>query len=207
MRINILSLNPCAWVLAIYLFMFVSRGKNSIRGLDIRILSKQYSPLALHSVSSEFLSQYKSQLIDNMSEETLRSLCANIIKGLQDPLNSVYEEANSFWQEILYDIAYYDLLVDDVIAVLRDLSVKNVQDKANEWVYNKDKKRKSSAVMIFGEQHMKDYQELNVRGASALLKKDDDLFITDSVHILKDVDAVKGLRQDLPYYDDFRGSV
>jgi hypothetical protein len=146
-----------------------------MRGLELCVLSKQFSLLAMHAIAADFFVAYKAQLLAQLDVATLQEMSANIAASLLDPLTSLHEEGGGFWQEVMCDLSYYDMQVDAVVAELQELDVRQsesgrVRQSAEQILYSGES-RKSLALMVFGSQHLRDYQQLLGDGDKQWLSK------------------------------------
>lgn len=95
-------------------FAHFGRGRNSIRGMSLRILSKKHSPVVLHKEALLFLSNYQQQL-QALDDAALKQMTDSLVANLLDPVNNMQEEASGFWQEVMHDLPYYDLMVSSIL--------------------------------------------------------------------------------------------
>ena len=87
----------------------------------------------------------------------LSALTASIVKSLEDPPRNYAEEADSFWSHIV-DATPFDW-IPQVIAELQALTVEEVQQAADRWVFDPNE-RSSVSVMLFGKPHLQELEAL-----------------------------------------------
>ncbi|RYY83582.1 hypothetical protein EON63_10940 [archaeon] len=186
----------------------IYRGRNGIRGLELRVLSKQHSPLSIHQHCVDFLQQHKSTHIDTLDPPTLALMTSNLIKSLQDPLNSVFEEGSVYWQEILYDLDYYGWQVDEVVDALKEVSVSEVQRACQEWLYGASGGQGGArrlSVMVFGNKHKGDIEDL-VRGGGqeVLVANTGSFFAHQEVRLMTSKEDMEAFKQSLEVYSHYK---
>mmetsp|Transcript_1554 Transcript_1554/g.2638 ORF Transcript_1554/g.2638 Transcript_1554/m.2638 type:complete len:577 (+) Transcript_1554:563-2293(+) len=123
------------------------RGWQSVRGMTMRILSKRFSPLVMEQEVQEFLKTQQSRLKSELKDEELSQMTASIIQSLEDPPTSYSQEASEFWNAIVGDMPFD--WTQQVIEELRRLTLSEVIDSADRWIFQADQ-RATLSVMIFG---------------------------------------------------------
>ena len=136
------------------------RGKNAVRGISVRILSKRFSPLSMELALSEFFQQQRFILNDTLTDEIIAERCQSIIHTLEDPPTSYTEEASDYWDAIVHELPFD--WTAQVIAELKLLNRAEVLEVADRWLLGEDS-RASLSVMIFSLQHESEYSALVAR--------------------------------------------
>ena len=93
----------------------------------------------------------------SLSQEDLSSRTAALTLSLIDPPTSYGEEASEFWGAIVSGMPFD--WTDQVVKELKELKVQDIQNAANEWLFNKEK-RSSVSVMLFGNTHLDELKNL-----------------------------------------------
>lgn len=144
----------------LYSTVLYYRGKNAVRGISVRILSKRFSPLSMELALSEFFQQQRSILNDTVTDEIIAERCQSIIHTLEDPPTSYTEEASDYWDAIVHELPFD--WTAQVITELKLLNRAEVLEVADRWLFGEDS-RASLSVMIFSLQHESEYSALVAR--------------------------------------------
>jgi secreted Zn-dependent insulinase-like peptidase len=130
--------------------VFLCRGWNALRGINVRILSQRFSPPAMETALWAFLSTQRAILRDTLTEEIVAARCQAIIRSLEDPPTTYSEEASDHWDSIVNAMPFD--WTQQVIAQLKELDRQAVLSAAEEWVFDAATRR-SMSMMIFSPQH------------------------------------------------------
>ena len=125
-------------------------GMKAMRGFSVRIVSNKFSPWEMEREIGEFLTSQK-EVMTKYSQDDIRSIAEALVKIIEDPPTSYLDEAEMYWDSILEDTPFD--WAEQVVAALRSLTVSEVQEAANEWLFNPET-RKTVSSMIFGCNHI-----------------------------------------------------
>lgn len=171
-------------------------GYDSVRGLTVRILSNRFSPIEMEKELGNFFLQQK-MVLEQLTEEEIKSLCESLVKSLQDPPTTYTEEASEFWDAVISGMPF-DWL-ERVIKVLEEIKKEDVVQSINKWIYTKDKK--SVSVMMFGKNHVAEIENMKTVSTDKITEASEGFFkeYKDSNVIYSVEDWVK-FRDTLPLF-------
>ena len=128
------------------------RSLGSIRGINFRVLSNRFDPLHLEHEVNEFLLR-QSLVFCKLTQQEVSDRASAIVKSLIEPPKSYLEEAGQFRENILNNIPFD--WIQQIIAQLESINVEDFRQKANDWIFDEEK-RKSVSFMLFGNQNQED---------------------------------------------------
>lgn len=146
------------------------RGLNAIGGIELKVLSKRFSPLQMEKELEEFFrSQYQSFFLPadpsahHFTEKDLAALKQSIITTLKDPMNSLAEEGYHYYGQIINETPF-----DWKQRIIRelhhgDITIDELRQFYEEFVYSPSSsfvdRKKSLAIMIFNDSNAKEISE------------------------------------------------
>jgi secreted Zn-dependent insulinase-like peptidase len=160
------------------------RGLGSIRGMNIRVLSNRYSPLYLEQEVEDFLVR-QSVIFNKLTQQDITDRAAAIIKSIIDPPTSYLEEAEQFRNSIINEVPFD--WIEQIIKELENMKVEEVISKANDWMFDKNK-RKSVSILIFGNE--------NLSVLKSFVESD-----SDNKKVVKSIEELMELRDSLQMFD------
>ena len=90
-------------VMYVCMYVCMYRGKSSIRGMTMRILSKRFSPPEMEREVATFFAHQKARF-DDLTADDVAEKAGSIVKSLEDPPTQYTEEAGQNWDAILSDM-------------------------------------------------------------------------------------------------------
>ena len=124
-------------------------GLKAMRGFSIRVVSNKFTPWEMEKAIGDFLSSQKSVMAE-YSQDYIRGITEALVKIIEDPPTSYLDEAELFWDSIVDDTPFD--WAQQVVAALRNLTLVDVQNAAEEWLFD-PLTRKTVSSMIFGSKH------------------------------------------------------
>jgi insulysin len=125
-------------------------GLKSMRGFMVRVVSNRFSPWNIEKELGEFLTEQR-EVLKTYTQTDIDIRVSALITSFQDPPTSFLDEADTFWDQIV-EKSPFDWR-DQVIEALRALTVEEVNEAAECWLFNRDTRRTVSC-MSFGCNHL-----------------------------------------------------
>lgn len=184
-------ITPCLNLIYYYYFLlnlgteFIS-GWDSIRGLSLKVLSKNFSPLKIEEEVEAFLIAQRESVL-SMSEEDVQNHCTSLIKSLKDPPTSYINEAADFWEAIKNDFpfSWNEMLIEK----LNTIDKKSLTDYLDQCIFNSDL-RKAITVSLFGKNFVQDFERISNENFDDNQKS----------RKIFEVEAIRNLKDSLPYF-------
>ena len=135
-------------------------------------------------------------VFSSLSQADLSSRAAALTLSLIDPPTSYAEEASEFWGAIVSGMPFD--WTDQVVKELKELKVEDIQNAANEWLFDEEK-RSSVSIMLFGNTHLEELKNIK----SIKLSKGKEFFpsLGESV-ICSTLEELTAQRNSLELFED-----
>jgi secreted Zn-dependent insulinase-like peptidase len=192
------------------------RGLNSIGGIELKILSKRFSPFEMEKeVEIFFIDQY-NHFFQNAStaiaEKDFQLLKESIVTTLKDPMNSLVEEGSHFYTQILNEVPFD--VKERIIQQLQQpsdgtgngIGIQDIQQFYEKYIYSPvhgsegDNEKKSFAVMIFNEANRQQITDRREESEATTTKTQ---FLNRNPVIYSTLDELKEFRSSLSFYDRY----
>jgi secreted Zn-dependent insulinase-like peptidase len=196
------------------------RGLNSIGGIELKILSKRFSPFEMEKeVETFFIDQY-NHFFQNAStaiaEGDFQLLKESIVTTLKDPMNSLVEEGSQFYTQILNEIPFdwrertIHQLQQPTNGAGSGIGIQDIQQFYEKYIYSPvkdsahgsegDNEKKSFAVMIFNEANSQQITDRKEQCQGTTTKTQ---FLNRNPVMYSTLDELKEFRSSLSFHDKY----
>ena len=118
------------------------------RGFLVRVLSKKFDPVYCESRLNAFLLKHYDFINIELTQANVTSIGDSIIQSLIEPPKSYLEEASTYYDAIIYDKPWN--LAEIVSEEIKTITLSDVQEYCNTYLFDKYKTRTSLSIMLFG---------------------------------------------------------
>lgn len=164
----------------------IQRGINTIRGLELKVLSKTHSAPEIMREVQAFWELQRTRLFEHFNEADLNLVKTAVVKNLMDPPNNLFEEASEVWGYLVNEMPFD--WSNKVIAAVELMDIDSILNAATQWIF-KPESRRSLSILINGSlQPEQEMSEVEFLGAQ--------------VKVYHGLDGVKELRNEIVYPDE-----
>ena len=162
------------------------RGINTIRGLELKVLSKTHSAPDIMREVQNFWEIQRTRLFEQFNESELKLVKTAVVKNLMDPPNNLFEEASEVWGYLLNEMPFD--WTNKVITAVELMDIETIQNAATQWIF-KPQSRRSLSILING----------SMQPEPALCEVE---FLGAPIKVYRGIDGVKELRNEIVYPDE-----